>query len=232
MDTTLAPGFSPSGPTRPRWQRSLLAPIAAAHVLLLWAFSISMPEAAHPSVTTPLAVRLITPESTAIEPPAIRTPEAAAAPRPAWMPIPEVTNFVVPTPSLVATPSDPVAAPPTAAVVAIEAVAPAASVATIARAVPVERQIAISQVEYLSPPLLNYPLSARRLREQGQVQVRVRVDEQGRPERFVVLRSSGSERLDEAALATVRATRFKPYREDGVARPFWVVMPLVFELDT
>ena len=46
-----------------------------------------------------------------------------------------------------------------------------------------------------------------------------------------IVRSSGHARLDEAALATVRATRFRPYIENGVALPFRVVMPLVFELE-
>jgi protein TonB len=86
-------------------------------------------------------------------------------------------------------------------------------------------------VAYLRPPALVYPLAARRQREQGLVQVKVRVDEQGQPDRFVIERSSGHRLLDEAALQTVRATRFRPYRENGVALPFWVVMPLLFELD-
>jgi protein TonB len=63
------------------------------------------------------------------------------------------------------------------------------------------------------------------------VHVRVLVDARGAPQQMVLLRPSGFARLDEAALATVRATRFKPYTENGVALPFWVVMPLIFELD-
>ncbi len=57
------------------------------------------------------------------------------------------------------------------------------------------------------------------------------VDPRGTPQQMVVLRSSGFVRLDDSALATVRATRFKPYTENGVALPFWVVMPLIFELN-
>jgi periplasmic protein TonB len=29
----------------------------------------------------------------------------------------------------------------------------------------------------------------------------------------------------------VRTTRFHPYTQDGRAMPFWVVMPLIFELE-
>jgi protein TonB len=61
--------------------------------------------------------------------------------------------------------------------------------------------------------------------------VRVLVGADGLPQQTQVLQSSGHDRLDEAALRTVRATRFKPYTENGVPQPFWVVMPLVFELE-
>ena len=74
------------------------------------------------------------------------------------------------------------------------------------------------------------PITARRLREQGLVQVRVRVDEQGRPERALILRSAGSQSLDDAALTAVRVARFKPYTENGVAQPFWVDLPIEFQL--
>ena len=61
--------------------------------------------------------------------------------------------------------------------------------------------------------------------------VRVLVDARGLPQQMQLTRSSGFASLDEAALATVRATRFKPYTENGVPQPFWVLMPLVFELE-
>lgn len=62
--------------------------------------------------------------------------------------------------------------------------------------------------------------------------MRVLVDAEGQPRQMVLVKSSGYQRLDDAALATVRATRFKPYTENGVPQPFWVVMPLVFELQS
>ncbi|MCG3188699.1 MAG: hypothetical protein LKCHEGNO_00832 [Burkholderiaceae bacterium] len=95
---------------------------------------------------------------------------------------------------------------------------------------PAPRTIEITAVEYLTPPLLVYPLASRRAQEQGHVHVRVLVDAGGAPQQMRVIRSSGHARLDESALATVRATRFKPYTENGTPLPFWVVMPLVFEL--
>jgi protein TonB len=78
---------------------------------------------------------------------------------------------------------------------------------------------------------LEYPLAARRMREQGEARVRVLVDVQGLPQQLQLVLSSGSTRLDEAALQAARRARFKPYTENGTALPFWVVMPLVFELE-
>lgn len=97
---------------------------------------------------------------------------------------------------------------------------------------PAPKDISIRAVEYLTLPVLRYPPASRRLLEEGRVEVRVLVDTRGAPQDAVIVRSSGYPRLDEAALATVRATRFKPYAENGVAMPFWVVMPLIFELES
>jgi len=97
---------------------------------------------------------------------------------------------------------------------------------------PAPKDISIRAVEYLTLPVLRYPSASRRLLEEGRVDVRVLVDARGAPREAVIVRSSGYPRLDEAALATVRATRFKPYTENGVAMPFWVVMPLIFELES
>lgn len=96
---------------------------------------------------------------------------------------------------------------------------------------PMPRTISISDVQYLTPPVLEYPFASKRAREQGVVHVRMLVDAQGRPQQLSVARSSGFARLDESAMATARATRFKPHTENGVPQPFWIVMPLVFELE-
>lgn len=42
--------------------------------------------------------------------------------------------------------------------------------------------------------------------------------------------SSGFPRLDESALAAVRAVRFAPYLDRGVAAVVWTTVPIVFEL--
>jgi protein TonB len=162
---------------------------------------------------------------------------SAERPLPAAEPLPQPRALHAPLPPVLAvptvewTPAAPVAAPVGPVTPIAEALAPAPQPTPRAPPPAAEKQIAITEVAYLSPPVLLYPLAARRSREEGLVQVQVRVDEQGRPERFVIVRSSGHARLDEAALQTVRATRFKPYTENGSPLPFWVVMPLLFDLD-
>jgi protein TonB len=107
----------------------------------------------------------------------------------------------------------------------------AAAPKTAEPAAPAIRTVSIGSVSYLSPPILEYPIGSRRNREEGQALVSVRVDTAGLPTQVRLERSSGHPRLDESALATARATRFRPYTENGEPRPFRVVMPLIFELE-
>ncbi len=160
-----------------------------------------------------------------VAPPTEMPPAKPPPPKPLPKPIqppPLVTAAPSPVPAAFVAPPPP---PPEPPMVVVEA-APAAPVAP-----PPPKTIAITAVDYLTPPPLNFPMASQRLRENGTVHVRVLVDPRGTPQQMVVIRSSGFARLDDAALATVHATRFKPYTENGVALPFWVVMPLIFELN-
>jgi periplasmic protein TonB len=219
-----------------------LAAVAGAHLALLVALAHALRWPVVPPALATLSVQLLGAELPApAAPPSLPdlAPPAVRLPAPVWAPPPVVvaeapTPPLAPTVQPAATPTTP-PPPPAAALAMPPAPAPAAVVAVAEPPAPPapapERQVSIDQVAYLQPPVLAYPLAARRLREQGQVLVRVRVDETGRPAQAVLQQSSGSRTLDDAALAAVAATRFKPYREGGVPRPFWVVMPLVFSLD-
>jgi protein TonB len=85
-------------------------------------------------------------------------------------------------------------------------------------------------VGYLVPPAPRYPPASRRLREEGEVLVRVLIDAEGRPREIDVLRSSGHTRLDEAAIEAVRAALFRPYVAEGRARAAYVRVPVEFAL--
>jgi protein TonB len=84
---------------------------------------------------------------------------------------------------------------------------------------------------YLDNPPPEYPRLSRRLREEGEVELRVRVSPQGQPLSVELARSSGSNRLDDAALRAVRQWRFEPARQGGQAVEAWVRVPIHFKLE-
>lgn len=89
----------------------------------------------------------------------------------------------------------------------------------------------VQGVAYKHQPELIYPASARARGEQGRVLVRVLIDTSGHVQEAVILSSSGSRSLDRAALKIAQNAVFYPYRENGVAQPVYVPMPLEFTLD-
>lgn len=66
--------------------------------------------------------------------------------------------------------------------------------------------------------------------EQGKVLLRVYVNEQGLPEKIEIKQSSGYERLDEAAIATVQRWKFVPGKRNGVPEAMWNIVPINFVL--
>lgn len=66
-----------------------------------------------------------------------------------------------------------------------------------------------------TPPA--YPATSRRLGEEGQVVLRVELDEQGSVSAARVVSGSGFARLDEAALAAVKTWHCRPALRDGRA---------------
>lgn len=93
------------------------------------------------------------------------------------------------------------------------------------------RTVPATAVSYLEPPAPVYPLASRRLHEQGEVLLKVEIGTDGGARQVLVSRSSGSPRLDNAALTAVRAARFKPYTENGVPLVVWTTVPIQFELE-
>lgn len=88
----------------------------------------------------------------------------------------------------------------------------------------------VTAVEYIRAPRLEYPALSRRLNEQGRVLLRVLINREGRAERVEVQTSSGSRRLDEAAMTAAREALYRPYSENGQPIPVWALVPTIFEL--
>ncbi len=85
---------------------------------------------------------------------------------------------------------------------------------------------------YLRNPKPPYPARSRRLGEQGKVALRVYVSAAGRPEKIQISKSSGYSRLDESAKSAVRNWRFIPARLGEKAVSAWVIVPIVFSLES
>lgn len=80
-----------------------------------------------------------------------------------------------------------------------------------------------------TPP--RYPLLAKRQREQGEVRLRVELDENGRIDRVTIVSSSGFPRLDEAARTAIKSWRCRPARHEGHPVRAVAMQSLEFVLD-
>lgn len=208
----------------PGQRRAAVAAIVALHAAVAWGLMQVREVREAVTQAAPLFFDLVAPPA----PPAPPVP-----PPPAPRPPPKIA----PPARLVAAPPSPapapfVAPPPEG----VEPPAPVAVETPPAPPVPPApppppKIIPASAVQYLEPPVPEYPRASRRAGESGRVTVRVYIDEAGLPRQLQVSRSSGFPRLDEAALAAVRAARFKPYTEDGRPTAGWASIPLAFDLE-
>ena len=113
-------------------------------------------------------------------------------------------------------------APPIAAPVAPAPVAPPA---------PVKVELPSTNADYLNNPKPAYPAMSKRAGEQGLVLVRVLIGADGTAQKAEIKTSSGFERLDRAALATVLQWRYVPGKRGGVAEAMWFNVPINFVLE-
>jgi len=83
---------------------------------------------------------------------------------------------------------------------------------------------------YLENPAPVYPPLSRRVGEQGKVMLRVLVSAKGTADTVELRASSGSSRLDDAALESVKHWRFVPARQGDQPVAAWVLVPITFSL--
>lgn len=192
---------------------------AAGHALLLGFIAFSVPAERIADLTRPFTARVIepAPDMPRPLPPRKQAPRRlSSAPMPVLAtdmpaPVPEAAVFAV----AAQAPATP--APPPTAVPSIVSPAPSFSAARF-------------DPDYLSNPKPLYPPASRRLREEGQVVLRVRVGPAGLAEGIELRHSSGFPRLDQAALEAVARWRFVPARRGTEAVAAWVLVPINFNL--
>ncbi len=187
--------------------------VLALHGALLWGLwrHRLLPSAAD---MAPLFVSFIAPPA-----PAPRR-DVAQLPRPPSPPRPEVATA----PQLQAVSA---AAMPAPAAVAPAPTPAIAAPAAVAGPVTLDAELALSCPERTAP---NYPLPSRRMNESGIALLRVELDPEGRVSAAAVAASSGSARLDAAALAAVKTWRCNPARRNGEAVRAVALQPFKFVL--
>jgi periplasmic protein TonB len=226
--------LSPPGDLSPIGRHSTLAAVLLFHLLAaagLW-------QAVQPGPLPP-AGAVIRVDWLALPAPVATPPPAkAAAPRPqppATRPVIASTAVTAPVtaqaPEAVIAPDPVPAAPPVVAATALASSSPSPVAAAPLQAPAAPRLIPASAVMYRVPPAQVYPLASRRLGEQGTVLLQLVVDTQGLPQSITLHRSSGHARLDEQALQAMRAARFQPHTQNGVATAWMAIAPLRYELE-
>jgi protein TonB len=176
-------------------------------------------------VAAPVAV-----ESTPTPPPPKPVPPKPAV-KPKVQPRPQPTAKPMPqsdAPSPIAAPAPdptPPAPPAPAAAAQPEAAAPAVGRPTMALSAP--KDISHLSCNIVQP---DYPTMAKRRGETGTAVIGFVLGVSGKLENIALKKSSGSSRLDEAALDAVRASACKPYKENGEAIRAVTSVPFVFSL--
>ena len=90
--------------------------------------------------------------------------------------------------------------------------------------------VSLSALRYRNAVKPYYPDDSIERRETGQVNIRVVVGTDGAVKSAGVERSSGFQRLDNAALTAAKRTKFYPYMENGVAAAVMASIPYRFNL--
>lgn len=240
MNAPAFPAFSmpPADLPRPRLSRNaaIALGVVALHVGLIWALQSGLLlRTAQLIVPVEVLAQLIElPEPKA-------EPVPPAPPAPPVRPVtPSVQKKVVPKPAArpqaqplaIADPTPSPNAPTGSLAPAVASTPTAAPEAPAAPpAAPAAVQLPSSNADYLQNPKPAYPPLSKRLGEQGKVVVRVLIGADGVPQKAELRQSSGFDRLDQAALATVLKWRYVPGKRGGVAEEMWFNVPINFVLE-
>lgn len=238
MSATLPLGTMPGVPRVSR-HVAIAGTVVVLHVAVLWAMNAGLlRRVVEVVVPVQMVSEMITPPAPQVAPePPRPEPAPPAPPKPVAKPQPKPR---LPAPRPVAAPSP--APAPRAAQAAPEppapapvsepvAVAPAPAPAPVAPPAPPRIELPSTSADYLQNPQPEYPAISRRLGEQGQVTLRVLIGADGSAQQVELHRSSGYERLDRAALDTVRRWRFVPGKRNGVPEAMWFNVPINFVLE-
>jgi protein TonB len=197
--------------TKPGARSGVALAVIAGHAAVIYAVAVTLGVVEAPAFTPKMEVVMVaTPEPVVEEPEPVKTP-----------PVTEPDIFVPEPIAQIEVPVEtPVIVAPVAPPAASSAITSSGSGPVLTTTLKVTRRV---------EPM--YPPASRRLDEEGTVQLRVHVDERGRARDVELLKSSGFDRLDAAAIAAVRRWQFSPAMQDSRAVPAWTQVNVLFRLD-
>lgn len=184
------------------------------HAVLIYGLVVTLAHRRVDVVRAPIETKIITETTTPpIEPPP-PAPSFVAPPQ-VFVPPPEVNIAKLPPPA------------PRSTAPAVVTTAPPSAPAPTA---PVTVQPRIDLAHSSQP---EYPAQSRRLGEQGSCVLQVMVDASGRVTDSKLVQSSGSPRLDQAALDGVKTNyHFYPGTVDGKPQPMWFTFKFTWKLQS
>lgn len=223
-------------PPEPLINRTFIVTVAVVvfHVVALWLLQTGLlRRTVEMIVPAQVLAEFIEPPQPRDEPPPPPPPEPRPQLKPpviAPAPQPVAMADRAPAPNApVGTIEPPAPLPPVTAVVAP---APPAPVATpSAPPAPPRIELPSSDADYLQNPKPPYPPVSKRLNEQGTVIMRVLIGVDGLPQKAELRKSSGFDRLDQSAAATVMKWRYVPGKRAGIAEAMWFNVPINFVLE-
>lgn len=215
----------------PRFNRNyvIAGSVVLFHVAALWALQAGLlRRAVEVIVPVEMLSEFITPPAPKVEPPPA---PVSPAPKQPVARKPERVMARAPQPVAVAQPTPSPEAPTGIAEPQPPAPPVAAPVAAAPTPAPARIELPSSNADYLQNPKPAYPPLSKRLGEQGKVMLRVLIAADGTVQSASLARSSGFNRLDDAAMAAVLKWRFVPGKRDGVAQAMWHQIPVNFVLE-
>jgi protein TonB len=237
-------GFAPPGPVRfnPRIVTAVVLVLVAHAVLVVIALTMRDKPLPKPVELRAITAELLSPpappvaapaaiQSTPTPPPKptppvhLEKPKVQPRPTPVTKPTPTpLPEAAAPSQHEIASPEPAPPAPPAPAAPA-EAAAPAAGKPTLALSAP--KSVSHLDCSIVAP---DYPALSRRRGEAGTAYVRFVVGLTGKIENVELKKSSGFDRLDDAALSAMRSSSCKPYLENGQAIRATYTQPFEFGL--
>lgn len=202
--------------------------VIALHIAALWAMQTGLlRRAVELVVPAEILVEFISPPAPKVVPP----PPAPQKPTPVKQPVAKAPVRTVAAQPLAIADTTPAPNAPAGVIAPAPVVAQQVAAPVAAPPAPARVELPSSDADYLQNPKPAYPPLSKRLGEQGKVVVRVLIELDGKANKAEIKQSSGFERLDQSALATVLRWRYVPGKRAGVAEAMWFNVPINFVLE-